>query len=667
VVRPGVEQGTALTNASARDRDPFRSLEADSGQTLAWQAAQNAAADRALREWDGFEALRAAVAPHLARLAVTAPVRGGDHWFRVDSGPLVVSTTPTGPGRVLVDPGEASLDWFFPSPWGTRVAYGLSSGGDEQSVLHVIETESGEVLPDRVPFTSNATVAWLPDESGLAVNAGTAPDFERVDKVLLVHRLGRAGAARPEPIEVREPYCVYPQVSGDGRYLVAVTSEVEPRADWIRELPGGEWRPFLLEVEGTCNGVFVGDTYVAVCTEGAPRGRLVAIPVATAADRETWVELIPEGHLVLRFVQQAGDLLVVGALRDACSVILVRWPDGRVEEVELPVAGLVSRSAAHGVSQPAAANDGTGVAADDTGFSFVLGAPDRSAGLYRYEREPSRVVELRAPVARFPFVVTRLTATAPDGARVGYEIVHRADLEPSSLPAVVYAYGGWNVALVRGSLGANAHLVEAGGALVLAHIRGGGEEGTGFHRDGVLDRKQHSYDDLYAVAEDVAARGLVDPARIAVLGGSNGGLMVAVAVTQRPDLWCAACSLVPVTDMLRYHLSPYGETGLREYGDPGDPADAAVLAAYSPCHNVRPGVTYPPTLVVAGANDMRCPAWHARKFVARLQAEATGGPFLLRVLGGGHLSTRRGADLVAEWQGFLLGALGLGGPEVGRP
>ena len=126
---------------------------------------------------------------------------------------------------------------------------------------------------------------------------------------------------------------------------------------------------------------------------------------------------------------------------------------------------------------------------------------------------------------------------------------------------------------------------------------------------------------------------------MAVLGGSNGGLMVAVAVTQRPDLWCAACSLVPVTDMLRYHTSPYGETGLREYGDPPDAAAAAVLCAYSPYHNVRPGRGYPPTLVVAGANDMRCPAWHARKLVARLQAEGCGGPFVLRVMGGGHLST----------------------------
>ena len=124
-----------------------------------------------------------------------------------------------------------------------------------------------------------------------------------------------------------------------------------------------------------------------------------------------------------------------------------------------------------------------------------------------------------------------------------------------------------------------------------------------------------------------AVRGIADPARIAVLGGSNGGLMVAVAVTQRPDLWCAACSLVPVTDMLRYHLSPYGETGLREYGDPDDPNDAAVLRAYSPYHNIEPGRAYPPTLVVAGANDMRCPAWHARKLVAGVRRMGPAGRF----------------------------------------
>ena len=655
MVRPGVEQGAALTSS----HDPFRGLELDSEETLSWQEAQNAAADDLLRDPAGLDELRDAIAPHLARSAVTAPVRSGPHWFRVETGALVVAEEPLGTGRRLIDHGDASLDWFFPSPRGTRVAYGLSSAGDEQSVLHVVETATGEVLVDRIPYTSNATVAWLPDEETFVVNAGTAPDFERVDKALLVHRLGQGAPSQPEPIEVREPYSVYPQVSEDGRRLVAITSEVEPRADWIRELPNGAWRPFLLDVDGTCNGVFDGDAYVAVCTEGTPRGRLVRIPLATPADRGTWVELLPETGLVLRFVQRAGDLLVVSALRDACSVLLVGTAgNGGFEEVELPAAGLVSRTGLHGLSQPAAPNGGAGVAEDEDGFSFVLGTPSRPPGLCRWERRS--VTEVRPPGVRLPFAVHRLAAEAPDGQSVAYEVVHRTDLEPSALPAVVYAYGGWNVALARGSLGANAHMVEAGAAFVLAHIRGGGEEGTAFHRAGALESKQRSYDDLYAVADDVARRGIADPARVAVLGGSNGGLIAAVALTQRPELWAAVCSLVPVADMLRYHTSPYGETGLREYGDPCDPRDAEILRAYSPYHNVRPGVVYPPTLVVAGANDMRCPAWHARKLVARLQAEGSGGPFVLRVTGGGHLSTRRGAELVAEWQGFVLRHLDVG-------
>ena len=283
-------------------------------------------------------------------------------------------------------------------------------------MLHVIDTQSGEVLPDRIRFTSNATVAWLPDESGFAVNAGTAPDFERVDKVLLVHRLGQSEPSVPEPIEVREPYCVYLQVSGtdDGSSRSRARSSPAPTGF---AAAGRRLAAVSARVAGTCNGVFDGDGYVAVCTEARP-GRLVRIPIATAADRQTWSELIPDSDLVLRFVQWAGDQLVVGALREACSVVIVLWPGGRSEELELPVAGLVSRSASHSVAQPAAANEGMGVAGDDDGFSFALGAPDRSAGLYRYERGGGQVVELRPPEARFPFVVTRYEATAPDGATI---------------------------------------------------------------------------------------------------------------------------------------------------------------------------------------------------------------------------------------------------------
>ena len=491
---------------------------------------------------------------------------------------------------MLVDPGDASLDWFFPSPRGTRVAYGLSFGGDEQSVLHVIETETGEVLPDRIPFTSNATVAWLPDESGFAVNAGTAPDFERVDKVLLVHRLGQPEPSLPEPIEVREPYCVYPQVSGDGRWLVAITSEVEPRADWIRAAPGRRLAAVPARRRGHVQrrlrrrrlrrrlhrGGAAGEARPDPDRDG---GRPADVGGADPGERPR-APLRPAGGRPARRRRAARGVL----RRDRAR------PDGRSEELELPVAGLVSRSASHSVAQPAAANEGTGVAGDEDGFSFVLGAPDRSAGLYRYEREigPGR----RAQAAGGAVPVRR-HALRGDGAR-------RRDGRLRGRPSRrsrARRPAGRPLRLRRLERRARPRLARREcpprrgrrRASCSAHIRGGGEEGTGFHRDGALERKQHSYDDLYAIAEDVAARGIADPARIAVLGGSNGGLMVAVAVTQRPDLWCAACSLVPVTDMLRYHLSPYGETGLREYGDPDDPADAAVLRAYSPYHNIRAG------------------------------------------------------------------------------
>ena len=186
VVRPGVEQGAPLTGE--RDSgDPFRLLEVESAETLAWQSRQNEAADAILRDWDGFDELRAAVAPHLARVSVTAPVRRGAHWFRVDSGPLVVADTPTGPGRTLVDPGDASLDWFFPSPQGTRVAYGLSFGGDEQSVLHVIETDERRGAPRPDPVHLERHRRLVPRRVRVRRQRG---DCARL-------RAGRQGAARP--------------------------------------------------------------------------------------------------------------------------------------------------------------------------------------------------------------------------------------------------------------------------------------------------------------------------------------------------------------------------------------------------------------------------------------------------------------------------------------
>ncbi len=210
-----------------------------------------------------------------------------------------------------------SLDWFSPAPDGAHVAFGLSQRGDEQSVLHVLEVESGRLLPDRIAHASFGVVAWLPDSSGFFYNAGLGPDTERPQKHIFLHRLGDEQPALPEPAPVREDEeYVFPQVSPDGRWVMAVSSEVEPRPDSIRAVEGGEWRPFLLGLPGTFAGFFHGDRYLAVTTDGAPRGRLVSIPLESPRERSTWRELVPQGEGVLRSACLAAGRLALVDLVD---------------------------------------------------------------------------------------------------------------------------------------------------------------------------------------------------------------------------------------------------------------------------------------------------------------------------------------------------------------
>ncbi len=236
--------------------DPYAWLESDSERTLAWQAAQDETTRERLRAWPGYEALRAQLMPYVVDSFMAAPQHFGDRWFSLrfgDAGAeLTVSTEAAGDARVLVDTaaiederGPASLDWFYPSPDGRLVAYGISFGGDEQSVLHIAEVAGGRVLDDRIPYMSAAIVSWLPDSSGFWCNAGLKPDFESADKQLFFHRVGQGERSAPEGLAVREQYCVHPQVAADGRYVAAITSEMDVRPDFVKRLPDGDWEPFL--------------------------------------------------------------------------------------------------------------------------------------------------------------------------------------------------------------------------------------------------------------------------------------------------------------------------------------------------------------------------------------------------------------------------------------
>ena len=636
-------------------------LERDTERTLAWQAEQDALTRVALGGWPHRAALVRRVRALTAGQAAGTPVPAGARWFASDSdgGETVVTVrdAPAGAPRIVARLGGAALDWLFPAPDDRHVAIGCSEGGDEQSELSIVETASGRRLPERIPFASFAGVAWLPDGSGFYYSAGTAPDTEDARKRIWFHRLGARPPAVPEPVPSRVPFCV-PLISSDGRYVACQPSEVEPRPDHVLDrVAGGGWQPFLRDFDGVFVGFFEGERFVAVTTDGAPHGRIVSIPVATPAARATWDELVPEGEAVLRgAVLVAGEMLVL-SLVDASARLGVHALDGtRVADVPLPAGPVGLDDGAWSWLPP--------VAAGATHAAFTLSSPTAGPVRHVLDVPQRRLRALEEPAARLDGAgVVRVRARAHRGAPAPRAwLVHRGELQGAGpQPTLLHAYGGWNAAFMPVWPGAMAAFVEAGGVLALANIRGGGELGDHFWREGRLAHKQGSYDDLYAVAEELIARGITAPDRLALFGASNGGLLAAAAMTQRPELWRAVAALVPVTDLVGFARDSHVAQAIEELGDPDEPAVAARLATVSPVHRVRAHTRYPATLVACAAHDVRCPPWHSRRFVAALQdATAGAAPIRLRVWpDAAHLSHLSDPELAADWLGFVMAELGM--------
>jgi prolyl oligopeptidase len=350
--------------------------------------------------------------------------------------------------------------------------------------------------------------------------------------------------------------------------------------------------------------------------------------------------------------------MVVVSLVDACCRIAVHALDGTLlEHVPLPdeLAGL--DYGAWPTVPP--------VDADGDCIAFVASTPTSSGVAYVYDVPNRTLTALNEPAVRLPDAhVTRIASRRRKGPKAW--LVHRADVDlDTPRPTLLHGYGGWNGAYMPVWPGFMAAIVEAGGVLAMANLRGGGEFGEDFRREGIRSNKQGSYDDLYAIAEELIERGITAPDRLAVSGSSNGGLLAAAALTQRPDLWRAVAPLVPVTDLLGFARDSYGAQGIEELGDPADPRDAEWLAAVSPCHLVREGVAYPATLVTGAELDIHCPPWHARKLVAALQRATAGdAPIRLRVWPGAtHVGHFGDPDQAVDWLGFVMAEIGLTPPS----
>jgi prolyl oligopeptidase len=400
---------------------------------------------------------------------------------------------------------------------------------------------------------------------------------------------------------------------------------------WLRDLadPAGAWRAVVAGVDALFEPIPLDDVLYVMTNDGAPRYRLYEVRY-DALERAAWREILPEGEDVLADVTVVGGadrVLVASRMHEASARIERVSRDGRVlGSIDLPTLGSAGVSGAH---------DGDEVFVDFTSFATpwqVLRHDLRAGTTAVWDR-------VGAGFAPEGVRVELLHATSKDGTRVPMFVVSREGTpRDGDRPTVLWGYGGFNIAQTPMFSMRSMLVLERGGVWVSALLRGGGEFGEAWHRAGMLDRKQNVFDDLYACAEELVRAGITRPGRLAVAGGSNGGLLVAAAVTQRPDLFAAGLCLVPLADMLRYHRFRIGRLWIAEYGDPDEAEAFRWLRAYSPYHHVKEGQRYPAMLFTTAESDSRVDPMHARKMAARMQ-EAQGDPARPVLL---HVESRAG-------------------------
>jgi prolyl oligopeptidase len=616
----------------------------------AWTTAQNERTRTALDAIPARGRFRARLAELTAAGTAVSPAVRGDRLFTVDRwddrdrAALVVRSLsdPTpGPGRVLLDPADATgelttaIDWYQPSPDGSLVAFGTSTGGDERSTLRVLDVASGDLLPDAISRTRAASVAWLPDGSGFAYTRYPDPavvgqDEAGYHRAVWWHRLGDDPDAGEPCFAARAEREAWPEVSlsSDGRWLLVHVERGWSQTDvHLLDREAGTWSTLVEGVEAASWFQVDGDRrrLLGVTTLGAPKGRLVAAALPAHGGPDEWTTLVPEGDDVLAGAAVTGDDLLLTRTRAGVSSLQHHAADGtHLGEVTDVTGGLSAVTAL--ASHPSAPGV---VVVGHTSFA----TPDAMTA-WRPAQAPVPLTALPEPAVA-PATVTQVRYPSTDGTLVPMLLVHsdRTEVGPTT-PTLLTGYGGFNITETPAWSPFLALWCELGGQVAVPGLRGGGEEGEAWHQAGMRERKPQVFADFEAAADWLVAEGRTSRDRLAIRGGSNGGLLVAACTVRRPDLCAAVVCDVPLTDMVRFARFLIGRLWVPEYGDPDDPDDLAFLHAYSPYHQVVDGTCYPPVLINTGEEDSRVDPCHARKLAARLQAATSCGgsnPVLLRV------------------------------------
>ena len=663
--------------------DPLTWLENSDGSVLQWQNNQAELARNVIKLWpnDNYQALagqvKALSVPSIANQQIPRYIAGKWYWL-AEVGIYKADQAFGAAESVQLPEAYSRILWLAPAPGGQYLALGVCLDGSESNSICLLNLATGQFMSNNPnhKLMDNWTggVCWLPDSSGfyyLALDGGeqdkvqpSTDDKPGPRKSVYFYSLAEGCSHKSSLPSAGDSYIAV-TLSPQQHYLVAHSDSMEPQPIAIKDLTVSDpqWQPFITGIDGLVVGHIWSSYFIALTDIAAPNGRVVAIPLAAdnPNDHSQWLEIIPESTAVIRSIRPVADTLYLHELVDGYSRIRYFNYEGvLLGEVPLPDKGAMVEG---GFPIQNLAPQG-----HPDEYLFAFSSFGQSCGVYRHRPADGQSLHcLREPQLTLDnLVCEECAAASADGTQVPYQRLYLKGLAAKKAqPTLIYAYGGFNVPLYAQYLGPMLAFLQAGGVYIHAHVRGGGEFGYDWWQGGRQKNKQNSYNDLYAIAEDLIEKAYTTPQQLALTGRSCGGLLSGVAITQRPALWAVVVPQVPRLDLIGSLRDPYGRQSiLHDYGDPDDPVDIQRLASFSPYQNIVDGTVYPAVLVTAGEQDPRCHAWHARKFAARLQ-QANGGdkPILCHIWeNAGHGAATPAAIKIqqaTEWLAFVMQQLGM--------
>ncbi|MCA9237947.1 MAG: S9 family peptidase [Planctomycetales bacterium] len=668
----------------AKVPDPYRWLEADvreSDEVAAWVEEESDVARAYLDAIPERQEIRERLTQLWDYERFSAPWREADRYFfwkndgLQDQAVLYWSDAYDGAGTVLIDPngraedGTISIGETVVSDDGQLIAYCVKEAGSDWSIIEVKRIADGEKLPDRLEWVRWGNIVWNAAGTGFYYSRYPEPapgeqyQASTVDQKIYFHTLGQPQADDTLVFEIPE----HPTESfwiartEDDKYLVLFVGRSTDPQNKVYARPvgsDGAWTKLIDDFDNEFSFVGnVGDRLYFITDLDAPTKRLVTLP-ADKPGREHVEEIVGAVEATLEGASLIDGKLICRYLQDvAARVELFTAAGDPLGDVALPGLGSA---------------DGFGGKQDFTETFYTFTSYVTPPSVYRYDLRTGKSERIRAPQVQFDpddYVSEQSFYQSADGTRVPIIVSHRKGLvRDGSNPTLLYGYGGFNISLTPYFSVEYAVWMDMGGVLAVPNMRGGGEYGEAWHVAGKQTHKQNVFDDFIAAAEWLIAEKYTQTPKLAIMGGSNGGLLVGAVETQRPDLFGACLPAVGVMDMLRYHQFTAGHFWRDEYGVPEDADQFRALIAYSPYHNVTPGVDYPPTLITTADTDDRVVPMHSFKFAAAMQAAQAGpAPILLRVeTRAGHgagTPTSKRIDLAADKWAFLWKTLGMGSKE----